>query len=118
MESHTLIFITIGLGVLLFLCFLIRQKEGFTLTNSTTFYDKAEARYNQIRTNYLNTLNKENVIESNPWIFIGDTRDKPSGYPVESLGRLTDSNPTWLERDPRSYYEFDELTYTGLPLPY
>ena len=113
------ILILITLCTLLAMCFLARwQVEGFALANSTTFYDDAESRYNQIRANYLNTLNKENVIESNPWIFIGDTRDKPSGYPIESLGRLTDSNPTRLERDPRSYYEFDELTYTGLPLPY
>jgi hypothetical protein len=114
---HILILIT--LCTLLAMCFLARwHVEGFALANSTTFYDNAESRYNQIRANYLNTLNKENVIESNPWIFIGDTRDKPSGYPIESLGRLTDSNPTRLERDPRSYYEFDEVTYTGLPLPY
>lgn len=104
--------------VLLTLCWLLRRTEGFTLANSTTFYDDAETRYNQIRANYINTLNRENVIESNPWIFIGDTEDKPSTYPIESLGRLTDSNTTRLERDPRSYYEFDEITYVGLPLPY
>jgi hypothetical protein len=104
--------------VLLAMCWQLRRTEGFALADSTTFYDDAEARYNQIRANYINTLNRENIIESNPWIFIGDTKDKPSGYPIESLGRLTDSNPTRLERDPRSYYEFDELTYVGLPLPY
>lgn len=104
--------------VLIAMCWHLRGTEGFSLANSTTFYDDAEARYNQIRTTYLDTLNNENLIESNPWIFIGDTKDKPSGYPIESLGRLTDSNPTRLERDPRSYYEFDELTYVGLPLPY
>ena len=110
---------TIVLTVLLTLCYyMVTQREGFALANTTTFYDDAEARYNKIRTAYFDKLNRENVIESNPWIFIGDTRDKPSGYPIESLGRMTDSNPTRFESDPRSYYEFDEITYVGLPLPY
>ncbi len=93
--------------------------ESFvSLANTTTFYDDAEARYNKIRNQYFDTLNAENVIESNPWIFIEETSKKPSGYPIESLGRLTDSNPTRLESKPRSFYEFDEITYIGLPLPY
>ena len=117
MQKYYICILVAFIGLLLVMAYYIRQ-EGFALQNATTFYDDAEARYNRERAQYLDTLNKENVIESNPWIFIGETSGKPSIYPIESLGRLTDSNPVRLEADPRSYYEFDEISYIGLPLPY
>lgn len=117
MQKYYIYLIVAFIGLLIMMAWYIKQ-EGFALQNTTTFYDDAEARYNAIRAKYISTLNSENVIESNPWIFIGDTSGKPSIYPIESLGRMTDSNPVRLEADPRSYYEFDEITYTGLPVPY
>lgn len=68
------------------------------------------------RQNYIANIQKTNIIENNPWIMINDMSQQATTYPRYALDSLTGDNTNQLTLDPRSYYEFSDVTYLGLPL--
>ena len=68
------------------------------------------------RQKYITNIENTNIIESNPWIMINDMSQQATTYPRYALDSLTGDNTNQLTLDPRSYYEFSDVTYLGLPL--
>lgn len=98
-----------------------RTHESFT--NGTNLSEKPQSLYDlmekeaQISNDvYMKTIRDADVIQSNPWIMIEPVTKNATIHPRGVLDRLTGQQAESISWRPRSYYDFSDVLYTGLPL--
>ena len=92
-------------------------QEGFeTATGSRSLYDIMEKEAQISNNEYMKVIRDADVIQSNPWIMIEPVTKNATIHPRDVLDRLTGQQPDSRSWHPRSYYEFSDVLYTGLPL--
>jgi len=90
-----------------------RPKDGFT---GESLYDLMEKDAQISNDVYLAKIRDADVIQSNPWIMIEPVTQNATIYSRDVLNRLTGQQPETLTWQPRTYYEYSDVLYTGLPL--
>ena len=88
-------------------------KDGFA---GESLYDLMEKEAQISNDMYIQKIREADVIQSNPWIMIEPVTKNASIHPRGVLDRLTGQNPDKLSWYPRTYYEYSDVLYTGLPL--
>jgi len=83
---------------------------------SQSLYDLMEKESQISNDVYMKTIRDADVIQSNPWIMIEPVTKNATIHPRGVLDRLTGQQPESLSWHPRSYYDFSDVLYTGLPL--
>ena len=89
------------------------KKDGFA---GQSLYDLMEKEAQISNDVYLQKIRDADVIQSNPWIMIEPVSKNATIHPRGVLDRLTGQQPDQMVSRPRSYYEFSDVLYTGLPL--
>ncbi len=96
----------------------INTSEGFTDTTDKgeSLYDLMEKEAQISNDVYLEKIREADVIQSNPWIMIEPVTKNATIHPRSVLDRLTGQQPESMSWHPRTYYEYSDVLYTGLPL--
>ena len=97
----------------------MRTRESFaadTNTKGESLYDLMEKEAQISNDVYIAKIREADVIQSNPWIMIEPVTKNATIHPRGVLDRLTGQQPESLSWHPRSYYEYSDVLYTGLPL--
>lgn len=102
--------LVVVLGLIL-VCFV--NHEGFA---GQSLYDLMEKEAQISNDVYLQKIRDADVIQSNPWIMIDPVNKNATIHPRGVLDLLTGQQPDNLSSRPRSYYEYSDVLYTGLPL--
>jgi hypothetical protein len=89
-------------------------QDGFS--DEQSLYDLMEKEAQISNVVYLQKIRDADVIQSNPWIMIEPVNKNATIHPRDVLDRLTGQQPDLLVSRPRSYYEYSDVLYTGLPL--
>lgn len=92
---------------------LYKQQEPFFAKSMYELLEEEEAEKN--RRNLENARSKD-VIENNPWIMIEPVTRNATLYPRTLLDSLSGDKPGNIVMHNRSYYDFSDVVYTGLPL--
>lgn len=88
-------------------------KDGFA---GESLYDLMEKEAQISNDVYIQKIRDADVIQSNPWIMIEPVNKNATIHPRGVLDRLTGQQPDVMSWHPRSYYDFSDVLYTGLPL--
>ena len=91
----------------------IKIKDGFA---DKSLYDLMEKEAQISNDVYIKKIRDADVIQSNPWIMIEPINKTASIHPRGVLDRLTGQQTDRLSMYPRTYYEYSDVLYTGLPL--
>ena len=81
-----------------------------------SLYDLMEKEAQISNDVYIQKIRDADVIQSNPWIMIEPVNKNATIHPRGVLDRLTGQQPDVMSWHPRSYYEYSDVLYTGLPL--
>ena len=88
-------------------------QDGFA---GESLYDLMEKEAQISNDVYLQKIRDADVIQSNPWIMVEPVNKNATIHPKVVLDRLTGQQPDQISSQPRSYYEYSDVLYTGLPL--
>lgn len=110
------IVIILVIGLDLYILWM-RTRENFTTVNkSKSLYDLMEKEAQISNDVYIKKIRDADVIQSNQWIMIEPVTQNATIHPRDVLDRLTGQQPESLSWQPRSYYDFSDVLFTGLPL--
>ena len=90
-----------------------KTQDGFAVESLYDLMEKEAQISNDV---YIRKIRDADVIQSNPWIMIEPVNKNATIHPRGVLDRLTGQQPDQLSSHPRSYYEYSDVLYTGLPL--
>jgi len=88
-------------------------QDGFA---GESLYDLMEKEAQISNDVYLQKIRDADIIQSNPWIMVEPVNKNATIHPKVVLDRLTGQQPDQISSQPRSYYEYSDVLYTGLPL--
>ena len=123
--NNTIITIIIIIGVISIIIGIIKffglkiptptttTQDGFA---GQSLYDLMETEAQISNDVYIQKIRDADVIQSNPWIMIEPVNKNATIHPRGILDRLTGQQSDHMVSQPRSYYEYSDVLYTGLPL--